>query len=423
MALGNYANGIGNITTFTTNTNVIGVGTSFLTQLQLGAVIGNVSNVFVGYIANINSNTSITLTANANVAISSSINPTNFKYKPMYANVPQFVYNKIGNIIANTNSSIITGNSTKFTTQLNYGDFLYISNVNGFVSNSFITSYSNIFLGRVEYIVSDTQLYLGSNSLANVSNLQYFTSTISPTYFSYNNYGPETAIDSANTIAGLYTFNSQLFRWTQSGLIPNVSVVNSYHPPIRDSVTGILVNLPASIYVKTGNSVSNTYSLGSALNYSGNDYIVKDFDINQRVFSTDAAYVTDSLYNSNSLKDIALYAIPQEYNFAIQQTIESTSADDAASLIGANISRVTDNQILAQEYFSKDTPIKSLQKYPQNLTANQDFNIRKEAKGLRKLIPTGAPIAIPGLLNAVADVYISGNVAWTPPTFNPTNVK
>lgn len=423
MPLGTYANGTGNITTFTTNTTVIGYGTTFLTQLQLGAVIGNVSNVFVGYVSNINSNTSITLSANANVSISSNTNPTNFHYKAMYANVPKFVYGTSGNITANVNSAIITGNSTHFITELKYGDTLYVTNVNSLVSNSTTTSFSNICLGRVEYIISNTSLYLNANSVANVSNIQYFTGTTNASFFNYDGYGPESTPDIPNTVVGLYTINSQMFRWAQSGLIPNVAVVNNYHPPIRDSVTGILVNLPASIYQKTGNSYTNNYTLGSSLTYSGTDYVVKDFDVNQGVFSTDLSYVKDSLYNGTSIKDAAMSDDTQFYHTTVAQIIPQTSADVAARLINANIARVTDNHDLAKQYYNKSSPLDTIKTYPQNLTSNQDFNLRREAKGLRKLIPTGAPIAIPGTLNAIADVYVAGNIAWTPPTFKPTNVN
>ena len=410
MPLASYANGTGNITTFTTNTNVIGVGTSFLTQLQLGAVIGNVSNVFVGYVSNINSNTSITLSANANVAISSSVNPTNFHYRAMTANVPSYTYYTTGNITANVNSAIVSGNSTHFATELHYGDVLYVAN----------GSYPNIYLGRVEYIISNTSLYLNANSLANVSNLQYFSTQLDTTFF---NTGPGTAYDEPNVIAGLYTVNSQLFRWAQSGLIPNVAVVNNYHPPIRDSVTGILVNLPASVYQKTGNSYANNYTLGSSLTYSGTDYIVKDFDVNQGVFSTDLSYVKDALFNGDAIRDVALGDDTQFFHSTVAQIVPQTSADGAARLIGANIARITDNHDLAKDYYNKSSPIDTVKTYPQNLTSNQDFNLRKEAKGLRKLVPTGAPIAIPGTLNAVAAVYVSANVAWTPPNFTITNVK
>lgn len=410
MPLANYANGTGNIRTYTTNTTVIGYGTNFLTQLQLGAVIGNVSNVFVGYVSNINSNTSITLTANANVAISSNTNPTNFHFKAMTANVPVYVYTTTGNITANVNSAVVTGNSTHFATELQYGDMLYVAN--GY--------YPNTYLGRVEYIVSNTSLYLNANSLANVSNLKYFNTQTTTNFFGI---GPAIAYDEPNTVAGLYTINSQLYRWAQSGLIPNVAVVNNYHPPIRDSVTGILVNLPASIYQKTGNSYTNNYTLGSTLTYSGTDVVVKDFDVNQGVFSTDLSYVKNALYNGEVVKSVSTGDDTQFFHSTIAQAVPKTSVDYAAQLIGANVARVTDSHDLAKDYYNKSSPLDTAKTFPQNLTSNQNLDLRKEAKGLRKLVPTGAPIAIPGLLNAVADVYIPNNVSWTPPTFSRTNVK
>jgi len=410
MPLGTYANGTGNIVSFTTNTNVIGYGTTFLSQLQLGAVIGNVSNTFVGYVANINSNTSITLTANANVAISSNTNPTNFHYRAMTANIPSYVYATTGNITANVNSAIVTGNSTHFSTELHYGDLLFVAN--GF--------YANTFVGRVEYIISNTSLYLNTNSSANVSNLQYFNNQPATSFFGI---GPGTAYDEPNTVVGLYQINSQMFRWAQSGLIPNVAVVNNYHPPIRDSVTGILVNLPATIYQKIGNSYTNSYTVGSSFTNSGKDYVVKDFDVNQGVFSTDLSYVKDSLYNGDAIKNAALGDDTQFFHSTILQIIPQTSADTAARLIGANIARVTDSHDLAKQYYNTSSPIDAAKTYPQNLTSNQDFNLRKEAKGLRKLVPTGAPIAIPGTLNAITDVYTPNNISWTPPTFSRTNVK
>jgi hypothetical protein len=410
MPLANYANGTGNIRTYTTNTTVIGYGTTFLTQLQLGAVIGNVSNTFVGYVSNINSNTSITLTANANVAISSNTSPTNFHFRAKTANVPSYVYTTTGNITANVNSTVITGNSTHFTTELNYGDLIFIAN----------GSYANTYLGSVEYIISNTSLYLNANSLANVSNLQYFNSATSVDFFSS---GPGSNYNEPNTIAGLYTINSQMFRWAKSGLIPNVAVVNNYHPPIRDSVTGILVNLPATIYQKVGNSYTNNYTLGSSFTNSGLDYVVKDFDVNQGVFSTDLSYVKNSLYNGDALKTAALGEDTQFFHSTIAQAVPVTSVDIAANFIGANVARITDSHDLAKQYYNTSSPIDTVKTYPQNLTSNQDFNLRKEAKGLRKLVPTGSPIGIPGLLNAVAEVYIAGNVAWTPPTFSRTNVK
>lgn len=55
----------GTITTSTGSLTVTGTGTLFLTELSVGNIIKNTSNVVIGTIAAINSNTSLTLTSNA----------------------------------------------------------------------------------------------------------------------------------------------------------------------------------------------------------------------------------------------------------------------------------------------------------------------------------------------------------------------
>jgi len=185
----------------------------------------------------------------------------------------------------------------------------------------------------------------------------------------------------------------------------------------------VLVNLPASIYKKISNSITNTYTLGSSLSYDGTDFIVQDFDTNQHVFGTDASYVLDSLNNSYSIKEAALKGNAEMYTDIIKNLIPVTAADHSASFVGANVARVTDNHDLAKVYFNQSSPLQTLRDNPANFTANQNINLRKEAKGLRKLVATGAPIAIPGLLNAVADTYVPGNIAWTPPQFKQSVVN
>lgn len=59
----------GTITVATNSNAVTGVGTYFETELVAGRTVLNSSNVFVGYVSSITSNTAAVLTANANVAI------------------------------------------------------------------------------------------------------------------------------------------------------------------------------------------------------------------------------------------------------------------------------------------------------------------------------------------------------------------
>lgn len=58
-------NRTGTITTNTSSTTVTGTGTSFTTEISVGNIIKNTSNVVIGTVASITSNTSLTLTANA----------------------------------------------------------------------------------------------------------------------------------------------------------------------------------------------------------------------------------------------------------------------------------------------------------------------------------------------------------------------
>ena len=91
---------------------------------------------------------------------------------------------------------------------------------------------------------------------------------------------------------------------------------------------------------------------------------------------------------------------------------------------GNSIPRVTDNYQTAQQYFSVDSPLKQLQDSTNtNLGGNQNTNLRKPDIGLKKLVATGSPIAIPGLLNARADTYYPNSVVWSPSTYSPSNVK
>jgi hypothetical protein len=64
--------GTGTITASTSSTTVTGSGTAFTTQLAVGSSIYNSSDVLIGSVSSIASNTSLTLTANAAVAVTAS---------------------------------------------------------------------------------------------------------------------------------------------------------------------------------------------------------------------------------------------------------------------------------------------------------------------------------------------------------------
>jgi len=409
MALGNYTAGTGTISSFTGNANVFGSGTSFVTQLKPGSVIGNATSVFVGYVSYVFSNTSLLLSTSANVAMTNS----SFNYRPVTPNAYTYTYYTTGNITSNIYSKTVTGIGTTFINDLVYGDQIWVANA-GVGPNTYV--------GTVELITSNTSVYINANAQANVSNLQYYAT---PLTYATTNFGPGRALDEPNLFQGLSSINSHLLSWTNSGLIPNTSIVNNYHPPIQDSVTGVLVNLPATIYTRIGNiaNANTNYNLGSAINSTTPTYVIQDFDINQSAFGTDLSYVHSGLNNGEQIKSAVLNSSSQNYT-PPTNLLPTTAADLAARFVANSVPRVTDNYQTAVSYFSVDTPLTQLKDSPNNnLSSNQNTNLRKPSTGLKRLVPTGAPIAIPGLLNARADTYYPNSTVWTPPTFKPTNVR
>jgi hypothetical protein len=74
--------GTGTITASTSSTTVTGVGSAFTTQLEVGSNLYNSSDVLIGKVASIASNTSLTLSSNSGVAVAAGgafqyINPIN----------------------------------------------------------------------------------------------------------------------------------------------------------------------------------------------------------------------------------------------------------------------------------------------------------------------------------------------------------
>jgi hypothetical protein len=124
------------VITCTTGSNVVtGIGTVFTTDLVVGSFIYNQAGTYIGRVATIVSNTSLTLNLNAAVAV------TNGYYSISLA----------GTITSSTSTNVITGVGTSFTNQLRVGNFLY--------------SPDGYLIGQVATIVSDTSLTLTSNAL------------------------------------------------------------------------------------------------------------------------------------------------------------------------------------------------------------------------------------------------------------------
>jgi len=100
----------GTVTCATTSAVVTGSGTAFLSELNVGAWIGNTSGSTVGIVDSIANNTSCTLTANAAVAISANtarVNPYGVPYT-----------------VANANSTLIPPNTVNNSTIVGQGNIV-----------------------------------------------------------------------------------------------------------------------------------------------------------------------------------------------------------------------------------------------------------------------------------------------------------
>jgi hypothetical protein len=113
----------GTITAATNSATITGSGTAFLSQLNVGAWIGNTTGATIGIIQSIGNNTSCTLTANAAVAVSGGT----ARYNPY--GVPYTV--------ANANSTIIPANTVNNSIIVGQGNIVSFLEVTGVTSAPF----------------------------------------------------------------------------------------------------------------------------------------------------------------------------------------------------------------------------------------------------------------------------------------------
>jgi hypothetical protein len=113
----------GTITAATNSATITGSGTAFLSQLNVGAWIGNTTGATIGIIQSIGNNTSCTLTANAAVAVGGGT----ARYNPY--GVPYAV--------ANANSTIIPANTIKNSIIVGQGNIVSFLEVTGVTSAPF----------------------------------------------------------------------------------------------------------------------------------------------------------------------------------------------------------------------------------------------------------------------------------------------
>lgn len=454
ITYGDITNGTGTIKVFTGNNNVIGTGTAFTTQLGNSYIIRNSANVFVGRIASIANANSATLTTNANVAISGS----SFKYQSYMANL--IVYDPHlgnGNISTFSTNNAVIGTGTAFITQLDVGYQI------------FDTNNANL-VGVIKTITS--------NTVATLTTVSGYPATSIP----YKFYNPESKNTSNIFPKNGHVLHSAMLDWSRSGLIPNVKQVHSYHPPVQDPVTGILVNFPATIHSSTlttsipldtintlsstgvtavsNNAVITGFNDENGIVDSSNYKALRSIPINKILkkiadtnmssdhYSTNVNAVINTIYGAPTLltpPGLVVDAIPSGFsqvptynvsdvpyiayqgpggnvvymkNEAITSLAYNTIADKLA-LLGNHQppQRVTDTKEGAAAYFSSGQD-------PNNLTEAERVDLAARASkqfttgAEKKMLITGIPASIPGQLNVILHDEDPSQKTYTVPKYN-----
>ena len=221
ITYGNITLGTGNVRVFTANNTVIGNSTVFTTQLANNYVIWNSANVFVGRIGNVISNTAATFTANGNVSMSN----TNFYFQSFTASEITYDPNLgTGNITSYGSNNFVYGNSTIFTSEISPGYQIF-------------DQYSANLIGIVKSVYSNVKLELTTPPGYIMGNLKFY-------YYNPNTFSVSNSVFPPNS----QNINGALINWSRSGLITGITQVKSYHPPIPDPTTGVLVNFPATVH-------------------------------------------------------------------------------------------------------------------------------------------------------------------------------
>lgn len=227
---------------------------------------------------------------------------------------------------------------------------------------------------------------------------------------------------------GYHAAIGHLMKWGRSGLIAGLNQVKSYHPPIKDPVTGILVNFPATVHSQgniasyRGNTTSVVADLPNA-GFAGKSATVGNFDAKVKRMGTSVYNAQSAVEDIGHIKSLADQFDEQTYQSVVSGTYKETFADRVAAKAGSDIPRITDNYDDAIQYLSARPLHEEMSAAEKaQFAANQDQTMRQEEENSRSLVVTGLPCAIPGVLNVVA-VNNSPTTTYTPPTFTKTTVK
>ncbi len=221
--------GSGTITANTNSNIVLGIGTDFVSEIDIGKIL-YVSNVAIGNVGNIISATNLTLTSNSLSNVTNSV----YKYSTNNFIRNNFV-NGTGTISANINSNVVVGFS---------GNVVCSGLISGNAGNTFITGtntefgselsfgknliISNVVIGTINRIFSNISLRL-QDPLINTISGSVFSTEATGTQFNVETRIGDTIIVNNSIIGTVKTINSNLSITLEANASANLANVAFQH--------------------------------------------------------------------------------------------------------------------------------------------------------------------------------------------------
>jgi hypothetical protein len=298
---GTSVSGTGNIAVSASSTSVVGYGTSFSSTLAPLYVLRDSSNNFIGRVKSVDSDTAVTLTQPASVGVTSNASPTNFKLQSCIqtpitydSTIYRFTadpHQGNGTITTSNVSNTITGTSTIFTKQFDVGYQI-------FANTYAIDGNYESLLGVVKRVYSNTS--------AEFTTFGGYTLTST----AYRFFDPVTPNAPNSTTQSSMVINNALLQWNRSGLIPGITQVKSYHPPVQDPETGILVNFPATMHTSAngkrlrGSKMTpiDTLDHSNLINSTGK---IHNFDADNPILGSSVKKAIDSIPVNSYIKKLS----------------------------------------------------------------------------------------------------------------------
>lgn len=205
-------------------------------------------------------------------------------------------------------------------------------------------------------------------------------------------------------IPGYNGLLNALVTWGRSGFIPNTKIIRSYYQPTIDPTVGVPVTVPATVYARgvIPNYVKANYvpvdSLPAAPSTGS---VIQDYNLppikmaaktEPPIPKTELAIIT--VRNGSRFKEAALTSKSEsEYIQRTKNLGTNSILERASECLAYNPQKITDK-------FSDAKPFCSIQsEIPENTLRIAEIPKRYD------MIPTGVPVAIPGVINCYPVAY------------------